>query len=581
MSVNIGKLNKGGLGSTSFGANKKTSGLSSQAAKNLSGSSAATKSSLFQFGKAKRSNFVPGQHVRKDMSKYDFSGTRARLNAGVGSTSRAAYSGSIGNVGTANYTVNNNTSYQKGMVVGQILNGTFGLLNQLGVFGGKNGGSIGSLGDKIDSALSGLGGNGGGNVSADISGSVSAMNSASDSASLRGAISNANNQLYSMNGQTGILEQSADTALKNKDSYETKCDTCESQATKAKNDLGIANQTVKATTAQRDNMKNAVSQADANYGKAVDNYSKAHDAHQDAKNNLSSAKQATASANSAYQSAVSTYESTPDKISDGNGNMVENPAKKQAKAAMDEAKQKLDDAKAAEAKADQAEKQAATQEQTASDAKETAYKTLGDKKEAVDAAESKLKTAQTQMDKAKENQTKAQDTFVKAQEKLQEATKQLTDAQGAIEKLKVHKRNVKDLQDAISKQNERLAKMEKEEQEQYDKYDSKATKGINKNNDRASTINGAVDTRSERRTASKMEKTNGQVNENLAKRNSYSSLKTDSEWIQNTLMKQSGNVYQGETYRTGTTPSGATVYYKGTMPISEEEYNNAKKHAGF
>ena len=42
MSVNIGKLNKGGLGSTTFGTKK--SGLSSKAAKNLSGSSAATKS---------------------------------------------------------------------------------------------------------------------------------------------------------------------------------------------------------------------------------------------------------------------------------------------------------------------------------------------------------------------------------------------------------------------------------------------------------------------------------------------------------------------------------------------------------
>ncbi len=177
MSSNIGKLNNAGFGSLKLDKDKKKPGLSSQATKNLSKSSAATKSSVFQFGQQKRISFTPGQHKTKDMSKYDYSGPRAQLNGRTFTSSRSVDEGFyFGNIGTQTFTVNNSKSYQTGNIAGQILGTTFGVLNQLGVVGGNKSVQSSSLGDKIDNAFSSIG-IGGGKDTSTMTGQLSSVSS--------------------------------------------------------------------------------------------------------------------------------------------------------------------------------------------------------------------------------------------------------------------------------------------------------------------------------------------------------------------------------------------------------------------
>lgn len=578
MSVNIGKLNKGGLGSTSFGTNKKTTGLSSQAAKNLSGSSSATKSSVFQFGRAKRSNFVPGQHVRKDMSKYDFSGTRARLNAGVGATSRASYTSSIGNVGTTTYTVNNNTSYQKGMVVGQILNGTFGLLNQLGVFGGNNNGSS-SLSDRIDSALSGLGNSSSGNVSSSISGSVSAMSSATDAASLREAIVGANGQLSSLKGMDSIYESQAANAEKlisDKGEYKEAETKAKSNVKNAESDLGTAKKQFEGTKAGRNTVLGQINQLDSKYGEAVNKYTQAHDARVSADSKYEQSKGVTSQCQTNYNNAKATYESTPDKIQDANGNMVDNPAKKQAETVMKQAEERLNQAKKAEEEAKTAAEKAKTAEDEALKNKDALKEQLGDKKAEAEKLEQQLNKQQTLVDKKNEDVSVKEKEYNIAKENEALVESKISVAQEAIDLNKQHKANVRDLTKAIESETKRLNSLESK----AEKQDKKATKNfdsaIDKYNKQDANKNGVIDdNETSRFKTNSINRKNAKGNEAVDKRNTLDSNYDFTKWKNEVLMKQTPVVIDGEQYRKGTAPNGQEVYYRGNMPIDEDTYKKA------
>ena len=113
MAVDFGKLNRAGLGASSFGT-RRTTGTSAQATRNLANSSVATKSSLFSFKGASRTNFVPGRNVSQNMHKYNYQGMRASLNSGAGRTYAPSHAGHVhapnmGNIGTVTY---NNQDYQ-------------------------------------------------------------------------------------------------------------------------------------------------------------------------------------------------------------------------------------------------------------------------------------------------------------------------------------------------------------------------------------------------------------------------------------------------------------------------------------
>ena len=78
MSVDFAKLNKPGLGSGTFGVKRSSTGVSAQAARNLANSSAASKTSIFS--NSRPANFVAGQNVAKQSSRYSYQGARARVN---------------------------------------------------------------------------------------------------------------------------------------------------------------------------------------------------------------------------------------------------------------------------------------------------------------------------------------------------------------------------------------------------------------------------------------------------------------------------------------------------------------------
>ena len=571
MAVDFGKLNKAGLGASTFGA-RKTTGTSAQAAKNLQSSSVATKSSLFSFKGSPRTNWVPGQHVSKGQHQYNYQGMRASLNGASGPRRSYApqFSGPVGNYGMQNVKVNND--YAKGMVIGQTIVAGMSLLNQLGVFGGNDGVKSSSLGDKLGDALGNLGG-GGGVTGSSISGSISAMDSASDSASLRTAILGAEGQLSSMNSMTQSLTDAAEVAKGQIDGLEADVDKGEKTVKSNNQKVSNAKNTVTARTNNRDNKQNALEKADANYGKAVDKYTKAHDAKIDAGIKYRAAVGAKVQAHDAYTSASAAYEATPATLPDGSTN----PEKAKAKKAMDNAKAKLDEAIKQEAATKKALDDATTAETAAEKDKNQAYNNLTTNKEAVDLAEADLKNAQIQLDSSKEGLQFAKDDLAKSEDNLSIKKQELESANGKIETLKQHNEDVKTLSKSIEKAKTRLAKLEKEEQEDWTKHNDKAAKGIAKNNERSNGIVGDVDTAKERRLSRKMAKTNDEVDAHLEARNKNTN-NVDLTFV----MKQAPSFTDASgSYRTGTNPlTGNTVYAKDGQLISEEEYNAALKAGG-
>lgn len=596
MSLEFNKnLNKPGL-SGSFGAKKKSTGVSSQAARNLASGTAANKTSLFSLKGTRKNNFVAGQSFKADINKYNYQGMRASLNSRSYTPSSADYTSSFSMPNQININSGNN-AFMKGQIIGGIINNTFGLLNEIGVFdnlkGGGNVGGANTNGSNIDAALGSLTGRSVSGAGTGVSGVISGMESATDSATLRSAIGEARGEYTNLSGMSGIYQDAATKAESSMNSLETGCDKAEKGVDTAKGELGKANQTTKALTQTRDNAKNAVSKADSAYGQAVDKYTQAHDTHTTAKTNHSNAQAATSRAQASYDQAQATLNSTPETIPDANGNPVKNPAYAQAETAFKNAKTQLEQAKQAEKNAKAELDSAADAEAAAEKAKTEAYNNLGDKKAAVDAAEEKLTKAQENLDNAKEKEGAAKNALNIAEENYTQATTILQSAESAVEQFKVHKKNVETLKKAIEKQETRLSKLEEKEQDKYDKYDEKAQKGIEKNENRNAEIfsgnlgrNGnndpdTVDTFRERMASNRMERTNDRVKNNLNKRDAYASNVSDTQYIQEQARNGKADfIVGGQKYQKLTTPSGSEVYCRDGSIISEEEYNIGRKQAG-
>ena len=552
-------LKRPGL-SGSFGSSKKTVGTSSQATKNLANSSAATKTTHFSFNRSNKTKWVAGQNVSKGQNRYNYQGLRASLNSRT-FTPSVDYSGPT-TFGTTTYTVNNNTSYMKGQIVGQVLNGTFSLLNQLGVFDGLN--NLGNspaptAGQQLTKAMDSLGSTPTANTlsSSAASSAIANMSSATDSASLRSAIASASNDLSTMDMQTSTLESNAIAAQNNKENLETKVTSAEKDVTNKKQALSTANNKVKTLQDKRDNYQVKLENANKAYGEATDTYTKACEAHTQAKAETASAKQGLADAEAALNACPTDAEHAAQRA--------------QLQSAVNAAKERLQ-------QAEQNEKAAETKEKEALQAKEKAYEELGDAKKAVDEIKTQLEDAQSKLDEAKEQQKQAEKDLKTAESNLEKAKKELSDADGAIQKFKEHKADIQDLQEAISQQQKRLQQLETEEQKQYNNLTNKINKTVAANEKRLGEINpedgmNLIEKLKARRT----ENATIRNEQRLAEKSALQSNYNDTTYIKNTLMKQSPDFTMGSSqYRTGTAPSGQTLYYRDTQPISEEEYKKAK-----
>lgn len=548
MAVDFGKLNKAGLGASSFGA-RKTTGTSAQATRNLQNSTVATKSSLFSFKGSPKTNWVPGQHVSKGQHQYNYQGMRASLNGASGArrTYAPAFHGPVGNAGMPNVKVNNDMA--KGFMTGQAIMMGMGLLNQLGVLGGGSGVSASSLGDKLSNALGSLGG--GSSAGTAVASTISSMENATDSATLRSALAEASGQLSSLNAQTSGLETAAEDAKKNIDGLKSDVKTKEKG-------LKDANQTLKNANSNVDIAKTAKDSAQNKLENANNDYREASQAHTQAKAN-------TATKQTALNQAEATLKATPEYVKDADGNLVKNdPAYSNALEARDKAKEELEQAKTDEKAAADAESKAKdVQNQASAEAKDAAQK---------------LKDAEDKLDKAEKAKESAEKAKTKAEEELKNAEEALNKAEGAIEKLKEHEEDVKDLSKAITKQQERLQKMEKEENEDYNKLTDKINSSSDKNAKRAAKIDTSDGMNLiEKIRHNRMERTNEKNERRLDEKENLSPLVQDNNFIKDLLAGKHGapTVVNGENFYTGTTPSGQTVFYRGNQPISEEEFKAA------
>ncbi len=606
----LAKLNRAGVGGTTFGSSRKTSGTSKQAAKNLSNSGSATKTTKFSLSSNRNYGFVAGTGVNEAKARYysNYQGLRTRLNAGqsvYGGVSTARYFGSgpdganlyrtgglYGN-NYGQYSMNNSAmnGYMKGQVIGSMIFEGIEMLNNTGVldkiFGNSgDGDAVRTNSNKLENAFGTIG-SGIPNVSSsEASSAMSKMAACTDSVSLREAISGAKGTLYNMQANTAALESAAEQCKSKIPTMEKGVDTAKGKYKEAKSGLSTAQQTVRGQEAKRDNCLNKVAKADSKYGAAVENYTKAHDQKVTAENNHKTAQQATARAQQQLNSAEQTLANTPETITvtlpDGSTVERPNPAYQQAKQAVENARTQLQQAQQKEQEAKQKLDAATQQEAKAEQQKEDAYKQLGDTKAAVDAAEKELKEAQKGVDTAKDNEQKAQNNMNIAEDNYNQAQRVLESNEGIVEKAKTATKDCKKFKKEIEDQEDRLDKLEKKEQKRYDKYDNQAQTGINKNDNRHNSINGEVDTRKERRTVRRMERTNDKVADKIANRDAYATQVKDSAYIENELNSPNNVAFRnstGQEYREIQTPSGDTLYYKDKELISQEEFETARAQA--
>ncbi len=537
MAVDFGKLNKAGLGATTFGA-RKTTGTSAQAAKNLQNSTAATKSTLFSFKRSPRTNWVPGQHVTKGQSQYNYQGMRASLNGAAGArrTYAPSFTGPVGNFGMPNVQVNNDMA--KGMMVGQTIVAGMSLLNQLGgIIGGGDGVKSSSLGDKIGNALGSLGGGGGAAASAEANAAISGMQSQTTSDGLRQAISGAQEKLDSFDTtQIDNYEQNVGKLEGEIDGLEADVDKADDTVKARANDVSKANNAVASSTTKRDVAKQGLENA-------LKNNKKCTSAYAEAKANLVSAQ----------QTAAKTPQTIQVMGPDGKPQTIQNePAYGNAQAAL--------------TKAEAAEQQAKQDLQMSEEE-------VNKMNESVASAEQNLKDTQDALTNAETEKTKADKNFNTANDILIDTKEKLAVKQKELEKLQAAKQDYDALKSEITKQEARLAKLEKEEQERAAELTSdisdKTKKVLDRKIDASDGMNISEKIRQKRneKDNTKIEGMSQELDE-LRDRNAKTEILRDTA---NVIIGQGG-----EELREGTLPSGKKVYFVGTQEVSQAEYEALK-----
>ncbi len=458
MSLDAVQVNKRiGLGQSSFGSKKigsntdtKTTGLSAQATKNLSGASIANKPSVFSFTQQSGYHRVYGTNAAKGRNQLNLERHRASLNAqnqGV-RRSNADYSGGIMYTQGTTQHKSLSTADKIGIVANSVLQG-FQLGAQL--FGGVKNGA------KIDQGMSSLG-NGGSQVQMSSSAGQSAiagMQSAQTSAELSSAIGSAQTQLAQMNttAASGNFAAKANTAKTNMDTYKADVSKSQSEVKNAQQDVKTRQESVKASSDMRDNSLRAVQLADSKYGAAAAAHTQAKDCVNQANQNLQNAQTALAS--------------TPKTITDASGNQIENPEYKKMEEIVTKAENSLKNAKATE---------------------ETTQKALDEADQARDKSNTQLNkaiddlaTAQDRLDTQKGIETTCKNSLIKTEADYKKSQETYQNAQDDMQKYLEFQQDTKQLQAEIAKQQERLTKLQEKEEKQINKLNKKIDKGIKKN----------------------------------------------------------------------------------------------------
>lgn len=453
---NLPGLASGSFGSRSTGVNTKTSGVSSQAAKNLKGASAATSAnSVFNgmFKKSSSFNRVAGQNTLKGRNQANLSRRRASLgNNGVSRSIPASVPTYVAAM-PAGYGAPKMSGLEKALMYASVGIKAFQMGAEL--FGGGV-----TNGQQIDAAMGSLGGATGTPQLASTVGqsSIASMQNAQTSGELSAAISGAEGQLAQMQqtAASGNFEAKATTAQNNMDTYKDDVNETKDGVKDAQQEVKTADGAVSSATSNRDSKLLALKNADAQYGAAVEANIQAKDAVSQATQNLATAE--------------ATLNATPQTITDASGNQVHNPAYDKAKAAVETAKKEKQAAEAKQEQTQQAEDKADASRDKANTAANTA-------KENLDKAQDTLETQ-------KKKQTTAQTNLIKAEDKFRQAQEIYQEAQEAVQKFQDYQHDIKELQGEIEDQKERLEKMKEKEDKKLDKLSKKIDKRTAKN-DRA------------------------------------------------------------------------------------------------
>lgn len=534
MSIEFRKLNSRPGVSGSFGS-RKTSGVSSQATKNLANASTANSTIKFSLKNTKKSGWVAGQNVSRGKNQFNYQGTRKALN---GSFAPARTYSAPAVAETTTFTVNNNTAYQKGMIFGQILNGTFSLLNEFGVFDKLKGGDTvqQTSSQKLDSAMSSMGGISTASTvsSSSASSAIANMSGATDSASLRQAINGAETQLDTLSYvNTDKAQADYETTKSETTKLSNEVKAGEKDVKEKENAVGQANQQVEVATTKRDVAKK-------NLSSAMQKNTKCTQAYAEAKANLAAAQTA--------------FENTPETITvtnlDGTTTTKPNPAKKEAQEAL---------------------KQAEQAEQEAKKQLEMSEEEVKQMEENVSSAENNLKAEEKKLDNAKTKQTEAEESLKESKSQLDKKKSELEEKEAALEKFESDKKDYEKLSKEITEQKQRLQELEEKEQEQFEKLgnkiETKTDKVLNRKIDASDGMSLVEKLRQKRNERAedkidKMSAERAELADNIAKTNILSD---------NTNVQISAN---GEELRSGTLPSGQKVYFVGTREVSQNEYEN-------
>lgn len=556
MAVDFGKLNKAGLGASSFGT-RKTRGASSQAAQNLANTTTATKSSLFSFKGTRMNNWVPGQHINKNMHKYNYQGMRASMNSRTFTPSYAGPAGSIGHMhGAANNigSVTYNNDFAKGMIIGQTVAQGINLLNQLGVFGGNNGGGVSSVGSKLSSALGSLGGGGtSGVTSANVANVINSMSSATDSASLRSAINSAKAELESINQK---VSEAATNTSQLVDQEEADVKDAEKDVKSKRQDVSKASEKVRSQTNVRDSKQLALDNAEKDLKQKTATYNDYSSKHEQAKQDVTNKT-------TIYNNAKAATQSAKDQLA---SMAADDPGRAALEAKIVSLEKAEEAAKKDLEKAEKTEQDLASKLEAAETAKKRA-------EEAIPTAKKELEDAKTNLAAAELGKENAEKDLDKANEDLEVQEAELKEAETQHEDVEALKADQKILQDSITDQEDRLVKLIAEEEKQYAKLDEKIDSDVAKNDKRSDKIDSSNGLSwREKRLAKKMGLTNEEIASNSKLRDGLEN-NVDTSFI---LKQTPTATVGGFAYRTGTNPlTGNTVYAKDNQLITEEEFKAA------
>lgn len=392
----------------------------------------------------------------------------------------------------------------------------------------------------------------GDSVSTDQS-ALSAMKGAKDSTSLRAAIETAQNSRTALNEQKMQLDSSIGELKQNADTAKSDMD-CMKQEVKDQTDVvnGLQKD-LKEATNQLNPSKEALESAKKNLGEAGDGVRTAIQGEQTAETNLASAKQNFASmapndpGYAAAQAAVTKAEAQV----------------QTAEAKVTQAKQELDKA--------QNERALAEEQYTKADqAQQKAMDNYNKLEAQVDKLEKTVQEKETEL-------KKQQETLNQLQEKLDSAQGAITKYEDALDKQKALDKDIKKYDSEIKEQQERLAKLEKEEQKELTKTGNDVTNILGKIGSRNNTIdndNGKTLFK-ENRAIKKNEKDSAKLNGLQAKQAELQRKVGYTELYKDTSNAQS---IGGKTFRTGSY-NGETLYMIGAKPVTQEEFEKAKKAA--